>query len=240
MNYLLTGVSKGLGLEIATCLLREGHCVFGIVRNSTAQLHTLEAEFANSFITIKHDLRDVAAIKETVFGKISELGRPIHGLVSNAALAYDELASHYKYQEVEQMFAVNVLAPIELTKHTIRNMLLHHVPGSLVYVSSISARKGFRGLSMYAATKGAIESFSKNIAREWGAKSIRSNCVVPGFMETDMTSSVGNDIKSSVIGRSALRKMTEISSVVATVRFLLGEESSSITGQDFVVDAGSI
>jgi 3-oxoacyl-[acyl-carrier protein] reductase len=133
------------------------------------------------------------------------------------------------------MQAVNVLAPILLTKLVIRNFLLHRTAGSLVHVSSISTRDGYKGLAMYAATKGALEAFSKGVAREWGSRGIRSNCVVPGFMETPMSAGLGPEQREKIYRRQPLGKAVDVESVAATVSFLLGPDAGSITGQEYVV-----
>jgi 3-oxoacyl-[acyl-carrier protein] reductase len=93
---------------------------------------------------------------------------------------------------------------------------------------------------MYAASKGAIESFSKNTAREWGARKIRSNCVVPGFMETQMSESLDEEQKNRIYNRTALKETTSLESVSQTVKFLLSDKSRSITGQNIFVDSGTI
>ena len=138
------------------------------------------------------------------------------------------------------MYRVNVLSPMVLVKHVIRNTILHAVPGSLVHLSSISAHTGYKGLAMYASTKGAIEAFSKNTAREWGEKQIRSNCVVAGFMETDMSASLTEEQKARIYKRTALKAPTSVHSVAATVAFLLSDKAASITGQNVHVDAGTV
>ena len=92
---------------------------------------------------------------------------PIHGFVNNAAFAYDDL-TNMQLKKLKNMFEVNVFSPMLLTKYILRDMLLNKIEGSIVHVSSISAHTGYKGLSMYASTKGALESFSKNISREWG------------------------------------------------------------------------
>jgi 3-oxoacyl-[acyl-carrier protein] reductase len=93
---------------------------------------------------------------------------------------------------------------------------------------------------MYAATKGAIEAFSKTVAREFGTKKIRSNCVAPGFMETDMSRSLTEEDKKRIYQRNSLKEETKIESVAKAVLFLLDEESYSITGQVIHVDNGTI
>ena len=93
---------------------------------------------------------------------------------------------------------------------------------------------------MYAATKGALEAFSKNAAREWGSLGIRSNCVVAGFMETDMSATLPTEQKQKIFNRTALRKATSLDSVASTISYLLSSKSDSITGQNVFVDSGTI
>ena len=93
---------------------------------------------------------------------------------------------------------------------------------------------------MYAATKGALESFSKTVAREFGSKKIRSNCVAPGFMETSMSKSLSDNQKDRIYKRTSLKEPTDMQSVSNTVKFLIDEGSSSITGQVIHVDNGTI
>jgi 3-oxoacyl-[acyl-carrier protein] reductase len=119
-------------------------------------------------------------------------------------------------------------------------MLLYHTEGSIVHVSSISVHTGYKGLAMYASTKGALEAFSKNTAREWGERGIRSNVVVPGFMETNMSSTLNNEQKERIYKRTSLKGPTNIHSVAQTIAFLLNKESISITGQNIHIDNGTI
>jgi 3-oxoacyl-[acyl-carrier protein] reductase len=93
---------------------------------------------------------------------------------------------------------------------------------------------------MYASTKGALEAFSKNTAREWGEKGIRSNCLVSGFMETEMSSTLTQDQKNRIYNRTALKEPTCIQSVCETIHLLLSEKVHSITGQNIFVDSGTI
>ena len=95
-------------------------------------------------------------------------------------------------------------------------------------------------LSMYASTKGALEAFSKNTAREWGEMGIRSNCVVCGFMETNMSNTLSSEQKNRIYKRTSLKKETSKESVAETINFLISDKSKSITGQNLFVDSGTI
>lgn len=238
-TILITGVSRGLGLIITRNLLENKFKVIGLARTKTDDVSNLVSEFADSFSFIKFDLADPAA-SEILFKNEIIRDKVIFGFVNNAAIAYDDLITNAKTEPLTNMFQVNVLSPIIITRQVLRNMLLHNTKGSIVHISSISVHTGYKGLGMYAATKGAIEAFSKNAAREWGELGIRSNTVVSGFMETEMSSSLSSDQKNRIYKRTSLKAPTSTLSVASTVRFLLTEDSSSITGQNIFVDSGTI
>ena len=139
-----------------------------------------------------------------------------------------------------QMFKVNVFMPMMITKYAIRNMIFNRIKGSIVHLSSISVHTGYKGLAMYAGSKGALEGFSKNTAREWGEQGIRSNCLVAGFMETNMSSTLSTDQKNRIYNRTSMKKPTTLQSVAETILFLLGDGAVSITGQNIHVDSGTI
>jgi 3-oxoacyl-[acyl-carrier protein] reductase len=144
------------------------------------------------------------------------------------------------YSKLEDMYKVNVFTPMMISKYVIRNFLLHSVKGSIVHISSISAHTGYKGLAMYASTKGAIEAFSKNTAREWGERGIRSNTVVAGFMETAMSGTLTDEQKDRIYKRTSLKSATSVQSVASTVLFLLSDKAESITGENIGVNAGTI
>lgn len=239
-NILVTGASRGLGLAITASLLQNDNRVIALSRGQSSQFKELTDRYSKSLRHVAVDLNEPSQLTSEWFQTEVCGDDPLHGLVSNAAIAYDDLITNLQLEPLNQLFRVNVDSPMLLTKLTIRQMLLHHVGGSIVHVSSISAHTGYKGLAMYAATKGAIEAFSKNTAREWGTKNIRSNCVVPGFMETEMSASLDENQKQRIYNRTALKSATSPESVAETVRFLLSNQSQSITGQNFFVDSGTI
>ncbi|MCX7953950.1 MAG: SDR family oxidoreductase [Bacteroidales bacterium] len=238
MNVLLTGVSKGLGLIILKELLKNNHKVFGISRTKTVELEKLVEQYSEQFVWIEYDLGNYYDIKSQLFKYFKD--KPIHAYINNAAIAYDDLITNLNIDSLLKMYNVNVFTPMLITKYVIRNMLLFSTKGSIVHISSISVHTGYKGLAMYASTKGALEAFSKNTAREWGEKGIRSNCVVVGFMETEMTSALNEEIKNRIYQRTTLKKPVDKLSVAKTVLFLISDEASSITGQNVFVDNGTI
>ena len=241
MNILLTGTSRGLGLAICKKLLERGDAVFAVSRTKSAEILELERKFGGKLFFKSADLSNPETAREEIFARdfISASVR-LDGFVSNAASAYDDIATNMKLDKIEDMFKTNVFSPMLLTKYFLRQQLLHSNGGAIVYISSISAHTGYKGLSMYAASKGAMEAFSKNIAREWGRKSVRSNVVAPGFMATEMSSGLSEEQRAKIYARTSLKSETSIESVAETVVFLLSDKAKSITGQTVCVDSGTI
>lgn len=236
---IVTGDSGGLGSVIVEEILKKNlYGVIGISRKKNEKIEKLLHLYPN-YKHINFDLMNVDEIKGLYINEIKNIGE-VYGLVNNSAVAYDDIVTNADIKKLDSMFKVNVYAPIILTKYAIRDMLLNNNKGSIVHVSSVSAHTGYKGLSMYASTKGALEVFSKNIAREWGIKGIRSNCVAPGFMETDISSSLTDEQRQKIYRRTSLKKATDIESVAKTIEFLLSEDSKSITGSVINIDNGTI
>jgi 3-oxoacyl-[acyl-carrier protein] reductase len=220
--------------------LAAGWNVFGVSRTVSPELQALQTTKPERVHFLPLDLGEPETAAAAIFEQLLPPGTPLHGLVNNAAVAYDDLVSNLDVARLRRMYEVNVFAPMVLTKAAIRRMLVEQTRGSLVHVSSVSAHTGYKGLAMYASTKGALEAFSKNTAREWGARGIRSNCVAPGFMETDMSAGLTEEQRQRIFNRAALRQPTSLPSVAATVVHLLGDGAASITGEVVRVDGGAI
>lgn len=240
MNILVTGCSRGVGIEICRILLKQGHTVYGIARSCPDEFKALQTEYAERLFYKSVDLSDSEHIKENVFKDFCNNKVQIDGFVNNAAIAYDDIVTNLNLEHLKAMYEVNVFTPMMMTKNVIRNMILHHTKGAIVHISSISVHTGYKGLAMYASSKGALEAFSKNTAREWGAIGIRSNVVVPGFMATAMSSTLTEEQRSKIYARTSLKDATSIRSVAETVAFLLCDKAKSITGQNIHVDNGTI
>ena len=135
------------------------------------------------------------------------------------------------------MYQINVFNPMLLIKYVIRNMILHRVSGSIVNISSISVHTGYKGLAFMHHQKGLWKR-SLKFNREWGSMGIRSNCIVAGFMDTKMSSSLSKEQKGFII--ELLKFPTSKKSVAKTILYLLSPDSKSITGQNIFVDSGTI
>lgn len=239
-NILVTGCSRGVGLEICRVLLEQDNTVYGIARSHTDEFKALELQYSGKVFFKSVDLADCDSIRQNVFKDFCGNKVRIDGYVNNAAVAYDDIVTNLNLERLKAMYNVNVFTPMMMTKNVIRNMLLHKTKGSIIHISSISVHTGYKGLAMYASSKGAIEAFSKDTAREWGVMGIRSNVVVPGFMATAMSSTLTDEQRDKIYARTSLKAATSIHSVAETVAFLLSDKAESITGQNIHVDNGTI
>ena len=237
---IVTGDSQGLGKEIARQLLADTeYGVIGISRSDGEAVEELRVDYEGRFVHLSYDLTDSEGVKNLYLQQIRPIG-PLQGLVNNSAMAYDDIATNLNLDMLQRMFRVNVFSAMNLTKYAIRDMLLSKTEGSIVHVSSVSTHTGYKGLSMYASTKGAMEAFSLNVAREWGGKGIRSNCIVPGFMETAMSAALTEEQKDRIYKRTSLKKETDVGSVASTVVYLLSDKARSITGTVVRIDNGTV
>ena len=237
-TVIITGTSRGIGAVIAhTLLMNEpSYYVIGMSRTYTDQVGELEKRYS-SYRHILIDLSDTTGIADAM-KHIFDSCPPMHGLVCNAATVREGLLTDMCEQDISEVFNANVLSPMIMTRLVVKNMLLNNTKGSFVFISSICSLTGFSGLSVYGASKGAINSFVKSAAREWGTKGIRFNAIAPGLIDTDMTRNLSMIHKEKIIRRSSLKEPISADVVAETAAFMLSCKSASITGQVINVDAG--
>lgn len=229
MKILVTGTSRGLGLEIARELSVE-HEVVGVARNDVSQESASELAFRH--------VSGVDLSKPEAVDELAPILAECDGLVNNAALAHDGILATQSLQDIEQMVTVNLVSVVYLTKVYIRERLANRKSGVIVNVGSVVSNRGYRGLAVYSATKGGLNSFTRALAREMGAKGFRINTILPGFVETAMSSGLAEAQRDQIIRRTPLGRLGTARDISPVVRFLLSSEAAFVTGQEFVVDGG--
>ncbi|MBV2127873.1 SDR family NAD(P)-dependent oxidoreductase [Arsukibacterium indicum] len=233
---VVSGASRGLGLAICRQLLQTGYAVLALARTHSQDLQQLQQQ-QPALHFMAADLAELAEIPALCSRIVKAFGRP-YALINNAAVGYDGVLATMHNSEIGSLLNINVQAPILLSKYLLRPMLLNQ-SGRIVNISSIIARTGFNGLSVYAASKAALEGFSKSLAREVGKAGITVNCVAPGYMQTEMTSSLQGDKLESIKRRSPLGRLATPDDAAAAVLYLLSEQAGAVTGTVITVDAGS-
>ncbi len=232
---IVTGSSGGLGGSIVRRLVAADYEVVGIARRDITDLGL--GDKVDRYHHRCFDLADTDGIGGLVSDIVSGVGRP-YALVNNAALGVDGMLPTMHNSEIEAMLAVNVTAPIVLSKYAVRHMLSAR-RGRIVNISSIVARTGYRGLAAYGASKAALEGLTRSLARDVGPRNVTVNAVAPGFLPTDMTAMLGDDNLDRIRRRSALGRFAELDDVAAAVEYLLSDAAGSVTGTTITVDAGS-
>lgn len=235
-NIVITGGNKGVGLSIVKKLLKENYSITIIARNLTEDLKFLIAHNKTKINFKKFDLVDIEKIPDLVKNIVKDTN-DIYGLINNAGVGLDGLLATQHLSEINKIMAVNLHAPIYLTKYICRYMLKRK-QGRIINISSIIANTGFSGLSVYAASKAGLEGFTRSLSRELGRANITVNSIAPGFMKTEMTSSLKGSKLDSIQRRSPLG-LTTPDDVANLVAFILSEESNKITGSIYRVDGGS-
>ncbi len=235
---VVSGGSRGLGLEVVRSCLKRGWAVATFSRSRTTSIKELQndAEISTRFFWSAVDAHNSAELKNFTKCTFSRFGR-IDGLVNNMGIGSDGLLALMRADDIDDCLNVNLRSTIYLTQACIRSMLQQQ-RGAIVNISSVNAIRGHAGVAVYGATKAGMEGLGRCLARELGEKSIRVNTVAPGYFESDMVSELSVEQKNRIARRTPLGRLAKIEEVVEVIMFLLSDKSSFVTGQLLAVDGG--
>lgn len=236
MNVVVTGGSRGLGLELTRHLLDKGHSVRSFARSVTDEARALEEQWGDRYSFTPVDATDYAALEAFVSEAKSAWGS-IDALVNNAAVGQDSLFVHTSPDQIRQIIRTNVEGPLLLTRLVIRQMLRQDGPGFIVNVGSISSTEGYPGLTVYAATKGAIDAFTRSLARELAGR-VRINTIAPGFFDSEMSNVLLPEQRDAIMRRTPTGRLTTPEDLTAIVELLLREDGN-LNGTVIAIDGGA-
>ena len=237
----ITGATRGIGKSIA---LKLASCGYDIAINYRTENDDLTEllneikEFNVRCIAVCGDVSDFEACTNMIKQIISEFEK-IDVLVNNAGITRDMLLMRMKESDFTDVIDVNLVGTFNITKNVIPYMMKQK-NGRIINISSVLGITGNAGQTNYSASKAGIIGFTKSLAKEVGSRNILVNAVAPGFIQTDMTNILKDEIKQELIKNIPLKRFGNATDVANVVKFLASEESSYITGQVINIDGGMV
>ena len=240
-TVLITGASRGIGRGIATVFAEHGANVVFTFSSSVDAANSLEKELQSLGVEAKGYQSNAADFDQTqeLVKKVLTDFSTIDVLSNNAGITKDNLLMRISEQDFDKVIEVNLKSVFNLTKAVQRTMLKQRY-GSIINMSSVVGVKGNAGQSNYAASKSGIIGFSKSIALELGSRNIRCNVIAPGFIETEMTSKLSEEVVAGWRAGIPLKRGGTPNDVANACVFLASDLSSYITGQVINVDGGML
>lgn len=239
-NAIVTGCARGIGHKILEIFAENGANVWACVRKRTQEFDRDAEELADRYgvriIPVCFELTDKeqmkAAVKQIMSDKL-----PVDILVNNAGITYNALYQMSTLEQIHHTLEVNFVAPYLFTQYVIK-LMLKNQSGSIVNIASSAGLDGNSGRSVYGASKAAVICATKALAEELGGKGIRANSVAPGITQTDMLSSMTEDVIRETVMGTDIKRAGKTEDIAHTVLFLASDLSSYITGQVLRVDGG--
>ena len=236
---LVTGASRGIGRQIALSMAREGALVIVNYNGSAARAEETVKEIRKSggqAEAVQCNVADYAAVEELmkyVIGKYKRLDI----LVNNAGITKDNLLMKMGEEDFDAVIGINLKGAFNCTKHVSRQMLKQK-GGRIINISSVSGVMGNAGQANYCASKAGVIGLTKSVARELGSRGITVNAIAPGFIDTEMTEVLSEDVKKAMGDQIPLKRFGKTEDVAETAVFLASDRAAYITGQVISVDGG--
>ncbi len=240
-NVIITGASRGIGKGIALAFAKEGANVAFTYSSSAGPAEELEKELTAHGVkakAYKSNAADFEAAQDLAAAVVAEFGS-IDVLINNAGITKDNLLMRISEEDFDKVIEVNLKSVFNMTKAVQRTMLKQR-QGSLIHMSSVVGVKGNAGQANYAASKAGIIGFSKSVALELGSRNIRSNVIAPGFIETEMTEKLPQDVVAQWRAGIPLKRGGTPEDVAHACLFLASDLSAYISGQVLHVDGGML
>jgi len=238
---IITGGAQGIGKAIVERLVHNGASVVVADRNiekAKATANELIAHTDRQVIAIQVNVAESASTRVMVDRIVEEYGR-VDILVNNAGITRDTLIMRMKEEDWDAVLDINLKGAFNCAQAVVRTMIKHHY-GRIVNISSVSGISGQAGQTNYSSSKAGLIGFTKSLAKEVGSRGITVNAVAPGFIETELTANLPQDLKQTAIKLTPVGRFGKPEDVANAVAFLVSEEASFINGEVLKVDGGMV
>ena len=230
-NIFISGASRGIGKSMAKHFAKSNFNVVGTSRNNFKFDDDLE-----NLLPLKLDVTSRNDVKNC-FDELKSKNLLPDILINNAGITSDQLFLRMSDDDWDDVINTNLTGTFNLTKIFLKNMIKNKF-GRIINISSISGLMGNPGQVNYSSSKAALNGFTKSLAKEVGSRNITVNCVAPGFIDTDMTSYIGENERNEILKKIPLNKFGSPEDISKLVMFLISDEASYITGQTISIDGG--
>ena len=238
---LITGASRGIGKQIAITLAKEGYDISLNCRKQNEEVLKIKEEIENNNVkclVVEGDVSNFEDAEKITKQTIDQFGQ-IDVLVNNAGITKDMLLLRMKEEDFKSVIDVNLCGTFNMTKNVSSYMMKARC-GRIINLASVVGISGNAGQTNYASSKAGIIGFTKSLAKELASRNILVNAIAPGFIKTDMTNVLKDDVKDKILEQIPLRREGTAEDVANVVKFLASSDSSYITGQVINIDGGML
>lgn len=238
---LITGASRGIGKQIAITLAKEGYDISLNCRKQNEEVLRIREEIESNNVKcliVEGDVSNFEDAEKITKQTIEEFGQ-IDVLVNNAGITKDMLLLRMKEEDFKSVIDVNLCGTFNMTKN-VSSYMMKARSGRIINLASVVGISGNAGQSNYAASKAGIIGFTKSLAKELASRNILVNAVAPGFIRTDMTNVLKDDVKDKILEQIPLKREGTAEDVANVVKFLASDDSKYITGQTINIDGGML
>ena len=229
----ITGVSRGIGLEIAKCFSNNGYFVLGTSRSDFDLAKVLSSDECLHLQLDVTDRNQVSACLD----QLKEIDKVPNVLINNAGITRDQLFLRMKNEDWDDVIDSNLTSVFNMSKLFIKSMVKER-SGSIINISSVAGLMGNAGQVNYSASKAGLGGFTRALAKEVAARNITVNCIAPGFIETDMTDHFQDKDLENILNQIPANKMGNPQHIADLALFLASPKGNYITGQTISVDGG--
>lgn len=239
-HVMVTGGSRGLGAAMVEGLLADGYRVSTCSRSKSASIERLLArpDYSARFFWAPCSVGETAEVDRFVKAAVEWAQEDgLYGVVNNAGIAQAGILASFPNVESERILKVNLLGAIQVARAASEH-LLRRGAGRIINISSIIGSRGYNGLAAYSASKAGVDGLTRALARELGRRRITVNSVAPGYVKTEMSSTLNTAQIAQIVHRTPLGRLASEEDVLGVVRFLLSDAAAMVTGQTILVDGG--